>query len=116
MFETRCFKIRLKPGSMERVREWAKTMNQRRDEALATLRDETVVAESVFLDRTEDGDFLIYYLKAGSFEKSAEVAQKSLHEIDEYHRRFMQETRVDGTKLELLLDLDRIDELKDRDS
>jgi hypothetical protein len=50
--ETSCVKIRLKPGSLDRVREWAKTLNEtRRDEALATLRDETVVLEAAFLDR-----------------------------------------------------------------
>ena len=111
MFETRCVKIRLKPDSIERVREWAQTLNRRMDEALETLRDEGVVVESVFLDRTEEGDFLIYYMKAESFEKSAEAARKSVHAIDEYHRKFMQETRVEGTRLELLLDLDRISEV-----
>ncbi len=111
MFETRCVKIKLKPDSIERVRQWAQTLNARSDEALETLRDETVVVESVFLDRTEQGDFLIYYMKAESFEKSAEAIEKSVHAIDEYHRRVMQEIRVEGSRLELLVDLDRIAEV-----
>ncbi|HMF54859.1 MAG TPA: DUF6176 family protein [Pyrinomonadaceae bacterium] len=111
MYETRCFKIKLKPDSIARVREWAETMNRRKDEAIETLRDETVVVESVFLDRTEQGDFLIYFMKAESFEKSAEAARNSKHSIDEYHRKFMKETRIEGTKLELLVDLDRISEV-----
>src|ERR687886_238111 len=89
MYETRCVKIKLKPNSIERVREWAETLNRRRDEAIETLRDETVVVESVFLDRTEQGDFLIYFMKAESFEKSSLAAETSSHSIDEYHRKFM---------------------------
>ena len=111
MYETRCVKIKLKPNSIERVREWAKTLNRRRDEAIETLRDETVVVESVFLDRTEQGDFLIYFMKAESFEKSSLAAETSSHSIDEYHRKFMRETRAEATPLELLLDLDRISEV-----
>lgn len=112
MLETRCFKIKLKHGSIERVREWAETINRRRDEALATLRDETVVVESAFLDRTEHGDFLIIYMKAESFAKSAGAVQKSVHAIDEYHRQFKRETWDEHGELELLLDLDRITEIK----
>jgi Family of unknown function (DUF6176) len=115
MFESRCVKIRLKPGSMERVREWAMTLNERRDEALATLRDESGVVESIFLDQTEDGDFLIYYMKAESFGKSAQAYKNSTHAIDEYHRRFIRETRAEAQRLELLVDLDRILEVSESD-
>jgi hypothetical protein len=113
MFESRCVKIRLKPGSMQRVREWAQTLNERNDEALETLRDEGGVVESVFLDHTADGDFLIYYMKAEDFEKSAEAYKNSTHAIDEYHRRFIHETRAEAQNLELLVDLDRILEVSE---
>lgn len=56
-YETRCFKIKLKPNSIEKAREWAKTINARNQEALAALRDESVILETVFLDRTTEGDF-----------------------------------------------------------
>jgi hypothetical protein len=88
-YETRCFKIPLKPNSLERVREWARMLNEkRRGEALATLRDETVVFEGAFLDSTSDGDFLIYIIKAESFERSKQVAMRSSHDIDQYHQSF----------------------------
>ncbi len=64
--ETVCVRVRLKPGSVERVREWAAELNRRRDEVSATLRDEGVVVESVFLDQAASDDFLVYYLKARS--------------------------------------------------
>jgi hypothetical protein len=40
------------------VREWAAELNARRDEVLATLRDEGVRIESVFLE----GETLVYFL------------------------------------------------------
>jgi len=110
-YQTKCFKIRLKPDSIERVREWAKTVNNiRRGEALATLRNETVIFEAAFLDSTVEGDFLIYIMKAESFEKSQKAAASSTHEIDKYHQEFKRETWEGGSQLELLVDLDRINE------
>ena len=45
--------------SLERVREWATTLSvSRRTEALAALRDETVMFAAAFLDHTAEGDFL----------------------------------------------------------
>ena len=111
-YETRCVKIRLKPDSIEKVRAWAKTLNERKDEALATLRDETVILEAVFLDQTTDGDFLIYLMKAESFEKANAAVKASAHAIDEYHQNFKRECFADGKQLEMLIDLDRISEIK----
>jgi pyruvate-formate lyase-activating enzyme len=105
-YETRCVKIKLKANSLEKVREWAKVMNERKDEALATLRDEGVVFECAFLDRTGEGDFLIYLMKAESFAKAREAVQKSIHSIDEFHQNFKRETWDGGKKLELLIDLE----------
>ncbi len=110
-YETVCVKIRLKPDSLERVREWAKTINARKEEALDTLRDETVVVESVFLDQTAEGDFLITFMKAESLEKAREAVQNSAHDIDRFHQKFKQEAWKERNTLELLVDLDRIAEL-----
>ncbi|MGH2585019.1 MAG: DUF6176 family protein [Dehalococcoidia bacterium] len=105
--ETQCVKIRLRPDSLERVRAWAEEMNRRRDEALATLVDEGVYVESVFLDRAGDGDFLIYYMKAESFGRATAAVQRSPHAIDAYHQQFKRDTWVSGQRLELLVDLTR---------
>lgn len=105
-YETSCVKIKLKPGSVPRAREWAMVINARRDEALATLRDEGVVLECAFLDQTSEGDFLIYVMKAGSFEHAKEAANRSTHEIDDYHLKFKEETWEGGKRLEILIDLE----------
>ena len=111
-YEMRCVKIKLKPDSIEKARVWAKFINDRKAEALATLRDESVIWECAFLDQTAAGDFLIYLMKAESFEKAREAVQKSVHSIDEYHQNFKRECWEKGEKLEMLIDLDRIEEIK----
>jgi hypothetical protein len=116
-YETQCHKIKLKSSSLERVREWAMTLNEtRRNEALATLRDETVIIESVFLDSTSEGDYLIIFMKAESFEKSRRAVEASTHDIDRYHKEFKKANLESGKQLELLVDLDRIAEATKSDS
>jgi hypothetical protein len=113
-YETQCVKVKLKPGSLERVCEWARTLNEtRRDEALDTLRDETVIVECAFLDSTPEGDYLIVFMKAESFEKSRRAVQASTHDIDRYHQQFKRDTWASGKQLEMLVDLDRIAQAAD---
>jgi hypothetical protein len=100
--ETVCVRVRLEPGSLARVREWAAELTARRDEVLATLRDEGIWVESVFLD----GETLIYYLKADSLDRAREVYARSTHAIDAYHQRFKDETFAEQTQLELLVDFE----------
>jgi L-rhamnose mutarotase len=97
-------RVRLEPGSLGRVREWAAELNARRDEVVATLRDEGIRVESVFLD----GETLIYYLKADNLEQAREVYARSTHAIDAYHQRFKDETFAEQTQLELLVDFENV--------
>jgi len=98
--------VRIKSGSLDAVREWAKTLNSRREEALATLRDESVSVESVFLESTSEGDFLIYYMRGADLAGSRTIAAASKHSIDAYHREFMRKHTEPGVPLEMLLDLE----------
>jgi len=107
--ETRCFRIRLKPNSLERVRHWALALNEtRREEAMATLRDETVLMEAYFLDEAPDGDFLIAVMKAESFERASRAAASSTHPIDRFHADFKRDTWQSTEQLETLVDLARL--------
>jgi len=109
MAATRCVRIRLKPGTLGRVREWAAELSRRKAEALETLREEGVLMESVFLEHATDGDFLVYYMRAADFERSFRIARASTHPIDAYHRAFKEETWASSEPLELLLDLENIE-------
>ncbi len=104
--ETVCVKVRLKPGSLEQVHEWADELRSRAEEVLATLRDEGVVVESVFLDSTEQGDYLVYYMKARSLSAAREAAEHSSHPIDAYHERFKADTWESRSSLELLVNFE----------
>ena len=108
--EAVCVKIRLKPGSENRVREWARELTRRRPEALETLRDEGVVLESAFLGRDAEGEYLVYYMRAADLKRAFAMAGRSVHPIDAYHRAFKEATWVKQEPLELLVDLDRTDE------
>lgn len=103
-----CARVRLKPGSMSQVREWALHLSEHREEALATLQAEGVTLESVFLDSSEAGDFLVYYMRSESQEKAADVAARSVEAIDIYHRQFKKDTWASVDRLELLLDLENL--------
>jgi hypothetical protein len=107
MQELHCTRIKLKPNSLGRVREWATELNRRQDEALATLRD-----ESIFLEQAEDGDYLIGYIRAESLEQSQKAVEKSVHAIDAYHQAFKKECWESGKRLEVLVDLNRVSEWK----
>ena len=105
--ETVCLRFRLKAGSVPRVREWAAELTRRRDEVMATLRDETVRVESAFLESGTDGDFLVYYMRVDDPEQSQAAVAQSKHAIDVYHRAFMNEVIESRQSLELMIDFDR---------
>lgn len=102
--------MRLKPGSLPRVREWAAELTRRRDEVMATLRDETARIETVFLESNADGDFLVYYMRVDDADANRRAVERSTHAIDVYHRSMMQEVVESRHLLEPLVDFDRTGE------
>lgn len=74
------------------MRAWAEYINAHKAEALQTLRAEGVTVESVFLDSTPDGDFLVYYMRASSLAKAYEIVKSSTAEINAYHQQFKTDT------------------------
>ena len=97
--------IELKPDSLERVEEWASTLNARIDEAVATLKDEGVELESWFHLSLDGKDYLLSYMRADSLKKAQDVVKDSTHAIDAFHQQFKQDTWLGGTEARLLVDL-----------
>jgi Family of unknown function (DUF6176) len=97
--------IELKPNSLDRVEEWAMTLNKRADEAIETLRDEGVKIESWFHLSLDGKDYLLCYMRVKSIKKACEVVQSSPHAIDAYHQQFKKDTWVTGKPVRLLVDL-----------
>lgn len=55
-------KQRIEPGKTERLREWTDEIRDREDEAVETLRNEGMYTEAAFLERTDEGEFLVYFM------------------------------------------------------
>jgi hypothetical protein len=101
------FDIRqVNPGHSEQLRQWFKNAGgARRDEALATLKDEGCTHEQAILIEGKDGPLLIYVMEVEDVAQSREAVRSSQHAIDADHRRLLQEA-VDGqASYEVLLDL-----------
>jgi len=99
--------IKLKPNSQDRVREWAEAVNRRKDEALATLSDESVGMESWFQVKVDGQDYLLCFMRCESIEQARQSGKTSQYAIDAYHKQFQAETWVAGTNISgtLLVDL-----------
>lgn len=110
IFETQCIKIRLKPGTTDYVIRWIKELN--RDEIYEVLRLETVVVESLFLERAEDGDYLIMYARAESLVKANEAMMNSDHPHFASVKQLIADTWGEIKAFELLADFDRTAEVK----
>lgn len=106
--------IKLKPNSQDRVREWAETINRRKDEALATLSDEGVVMESWFQVKVEGQDYLLCFMRSESMEHARQAGKTSQHAIDAYHKQFQAETWVAGTNISATLLVDLVAEKNSR--
>jgi len=107
--ETQCLKIKLKDGMKGRVREWCKTFTNHPD-LDEVLEKETVVVESLFLEERENGDYLLFYLKAKSLQQANEFLTTVQHPLNELSLNFMKECwEMDQVEeLELVLDVDTI--------
>ena len=71
------------------------------------------VIEAAFLDRTADGDFLIYFIKAQSLEAAQEVSRRSQHPIDAYHQGFKADVWESAEVLERQIDFENLGALSD---
>jgi hypothetical protein len=97
--------IELKPNSLDRVEEWATTLNKCADEAIATLQDEGVKIESWFHLSLDDKDYLLCYMRTESIKKAHQAVRFSPHAIDAYHQKFKEDTWGVGKSARLLVDL-----------
>jgi len=81
-------RFRIKRGKSDRVDEWMKTLNDRRNECLATLERERMYVEVIFRERTSEDEFLYWFSIQG---EDAEPIQTSAHDIDRTHLEFWAE-------------------------
>ncbi|MFE1745393.1 DUF6176 family protein [Coleofasciculus sp. H7-2] len=111
MAETQCLKIRIKPGLTIPVIGWLKNLNNQLDEVRELLRNEGILIESIFLERSKDGDFLILYQKAEDLSKASEAFYHSSSPLALATQKFISETWGDIQPLELVIDFERMTEV-----
>lgn len=109
---TKGYKIPLKSNVRNLVKTWALELNNRTAECMESLQAEGIYLETVFLDITPVGDFLIYILKMEDEEKANTIAKQSTRAIDAFHQQFKKSCWAGaGQPLDLLIDLDRMTNL-----
>lgn len=94
MSEVILTKNRIKPGKTARLRKWMAEIQTRRDEAIETLQHEGMVSEAAFIEQTDKGDYLVYFMEAKDIERVFEAFQSSPFEIDREHQEVMEDVLV----------------------
>jgi L-rhamnose mutarotase len=82
MPQSECIRIRLKPGMTDKFVEWAKQVPTRMEEVKASMTEQGVLEQSIFLERAADGDFIVLYWKVVDAERARAIFQNSKRKID----------------------------------
>ena len=90
MAEVVLTKQKIRPGKVERLREWTEEIQDREDEALETLENEGMHLEAAFVEHTEEGEFLVYFMKADDVDAAFEAFEESDHQIDHEHAEVLE--------------------------
>lgn len=96
--------MELKPDSQNDIENWSNFINNHKEKALETLRNESVEVESFFYIQIDGKDYLLTYQRVQDVNKSREVFEKSDNEVDVVHRKF-KECWGKGNRAKLLVDL-----------
>lgn len=90
--ESQCLRVKLKSGKTEQFLAWAKTLSARPGEVRESLTFEGMVAELLFLEHAEDGDYVVLYTKARNLAEANAAFEKSQLKLDQEAKQVMAET------------------------
>lgn len=82
--------IKLKSNALDHVDSWKNELNERKTEAVETLRAENVSIESWFHVSLQGQDYLIAYMRAEDISRAQAIGRKSQFPIDQVHKAFKQ--------------------------
>jgi|GEM_PF-1026871 len=108
--DVQCLRVKLKPGTTDEFIAYAEGLKSKMDQVRRALLNETMVVESIFLDRCEDGDYIIFYTRAESLQKANEYLSSSTDPVDLEAQAIIQRTwdLTVAKALPVLFDVDRI--------
>jgi L-rhamnose mutarotase len=75
-------KTRLKPGMTEVYLNFTKQVLNRKDELMDSIREQGIIAAHIFLERSEDGGFIYFYLKSEDLAKNRDIFYSAQRKID----------------------------------
>lgn len=78
--------IKLKPDSLSNINTWKQELQDRKEEAIQTLKAEGVYIESWFHIELEGQDYLLAYMRADDIAHAQNVAKTSPFDIDKVHK------------------------------
>ena len=84
MTEVVLAKFSIKSGKKQVWLDWCEELKRRKEEVIATLKNEGVVSESCFI--TDDGHSVYYFMEAKDIARAKEAALKNPHPIDKEHK------------------------------
>lgn len=97
--------IKLKPDSFKNVENWKNELQQRKNEAIETLKAEGVYVESWFHIKIDEQDYLIAYMRANNIDEAQKIAKSSKFDIDQVHKEF-KKNWLNVSPASLLIDLE----------
>jgi hypothetical protein len=106
--ETALFKYRLKQESLPRVREWVDYFNKNREEIIVLLEKEDISIEAAFLESTDDGDFMYYFVRTENLKRAQEIFIASTNRHDSFHKEFMREVVQSSVRLDGLIEVSQV--------
>ena len=103
--------IKLKPNTATNVEAWRAELEQRKDEAIETLKAEKVFIESWFHVELEGDDYLMVFMRAKDIAYAQQVGKNSQFDIDKVHKQFKSNwAKVYPAKLLIDLENDEFDD------
>lgn len=104
MPETQCIKYPVKPDRREALVDWIRNLEGRSAELVEALAEGEILAEAVFLERSNGGDHLLIYTRARDLQAGLKaMSDSSLPLVQEFNRLLAESVEVDkAVSLELV--------------
>ncbi len=104
MSQVKLIKVKLKENGKQIWLDWSEELMRRKEEVLATLKNEKVLSESCFL--SEDEEYVYYFMEAEDLVKAKEAVTSNPHPIDLDHQKAKQASLGEGKRLKCLFHFD----------
>jgi hypothetical protein len=98
---------RIRPEKEQRLREWLADLNARQPEVRASLADEGVRQEQIYILPSSDGPILVYAMDAEDVRLAFDAFDHSKLPIDEQHRAVLAEVTSGPITAEAVYDCGR---------